>query len=269
MDDTLKDIFIYQGGKGLPKGSIRLSGSGFDKWVTKPWNWNYEEVLKLERFEGNTSSVLGTAVHKTAECFHKGISGIKDEVISQMHEFSAANPDLELDTEEISNQFPGMSMELVNAYLRSSPKASAVEEDLSIHLTDNYYVEGQVDRVEEDVVIDFKTYNSATEPKGIKLEHKRQLLFYVWLYKQLGKTMDRIRVVYISRAIDTRRISEKTGKPIGKITPPKVTVHTEVVDQKDLDWTNSMIMLWVKTMKFSEQHPDFHDVIFHDPRLTK
>jgi len=60
------------------------------------------------------------------------------------------------------------------------------------------------------ILVDYKSYNSATKPTSIPPYYKQQLLVYAWVLKQLGRSMERIRLVYVNRPIDTRRTSEKT-----------------------------------------------------------
>lgn len=265
----LEDIFIYKGGNDLKKNDYRLSGSSFAKWVSTPWSWYREQVLGIDRFEGTTSSVLGTCVHLAAQAYELGISHIKDEVEHQLQEYSYDNPDLDLDVYEIKHQFPLMAEALVDGYLRTAPKAEAVEEDLSVEVADGLYAQGSVDRREKGMIIDYKTFNSTTDPKAMPSYYKYQVLFYAWLYLQKGIHIDRVRLVYISRELDTRRISEKTGKPIGKVTPARTVVLTEEVTVEDLEWVQSMVDLWVRTMQLSINHPEYRDVLWHDPRLRE
>jgi len=264
--EELKDIFTYKGGNDLPEGAYRLSGSSFSKWVSTPWVWYREQVLGLDKFEGSTSSVLGTCVHLAAECYEKNIQHIHSEVMIQMHQYANDNSDLNIDTVEINKQFTPMVQVLINNYLSSAPKATAVEENLSIDLGNNLYAQGQVDRREGTTIVDYKTFNSSTDPKSMPSYYKYQLLFYAWLYRIIGIHTDRIRLVYISRELDTRRISEKTGKPIGKVTPPRVVVLTEMINPEDIEWVDSMVNLWIKSINLSKEHPELSDVIFHDPR---
>lgn len=269
MKEELKDIFIYKGGTDLPENAYRLSGSTFAKWVSTPWDWYREQVLGLDVFESTTSTILGTCVHLAAECYEKRISNIKEEVEKQLEEFVYDNPNLEIDTYEVKRQFPLMVKALVDGYLVSAPKAIAVEEELTVKLSDNLYAQGAVDRREKGMVVDYKTFNSTTDPKTMPSYYKYQLLYYAWLYSKLDIYIDRIRLVYVSREIDTRRVSEKTGKPIGKLTPARTVVLTEEVSEEDIKWVESMVDLWVDTMNLSIEHPEYNHIIFHDPRLKQ
>lgn len=269
MSKELEDIFIYKGGSDLPDGSMRLSGSSFSKWVSTPWQFYRETVLGLDKFEGSTSSVLGTAVHLAAECYEKKISHIQDEVFSQLRTYGEENPHLELDLDEIMKQFPLMVNELVDSYLSTAPRTEFVEEDLSIDLGNNLYVQGQVDRREGAMIIDYKSFNSATDPKTMPSYYRQQLLFYAWLYKQSGIHTDRIRLVYISREIDSRYISPKTGNQCGKVTPSRVVVLTEMITDEDIDWVDSMVKLWVDTMTLVRERPEYTHIALHDPRLKQ
>jgi len=115
------------------------------------------------------------------------------------------------------------------------------------------------------ILVDYKSYNSATKPTSIPPYYKQQLLVYAWVLKQLGRSMERIRLVYVNRPIDTRRTSEKTGKPIGKYTPPEVTVLTELITPKDIKWIGDMLTLAKDKLLATEQHPELRNLIWHFP----
>ncbi len=270
-----QDIFKYTGGDDLPEDAISLSGSQINEWIYNPWNWYQSEILKDKTFKGNTSSVLGTAIHFVAEMYSKGISNIKDELFRQLDEYKIEGE--ELDKLEIKKQIPSMSTALINGYLNTATEALSIEEKLLFDMGNSIFVRGTTDRLEgttdSTVLIDYKTYNSSSKPKAIPTKYKTQLLFYAWLaIKIKNYNIDRIRLVYVNRMIDKRGISEKTGKPIGKIYPSEVTVLTECITDEDLEYIEGHIMLWHKTMEFYKKNKDVENIeaiLFKDPRLLK
>ena len=71
----------------------------------------------------------------------------------------------------------------------------------------------------------------------------------------------------MSKPLDGRYISEKTGKPCGKIHPSKVTVLTESIDKDALDFIESVLLLCKETVEASRKHPELTHLLFKDYRL--
>ena len=117
---------------------------------------------------------------------------------------------------------------------------------------------------DEGIIVDYKT-TSSKAPTMIPPHYKQQLLVYAWVLKQLGRQMERIRLVYINRPIDTRRISEKTGKQIGRLINPEVTILTELVANEDLNWIEEMIYLCKNKLLKTKQNPELSNLIWHYP----
>lgn len=131
------------------------------------------------------------------------------------------------------------------------------------------YKDHTVRRLSDGMIVDYKTYNSATEPKSIPFDYKIQTLAYAWIYRQMGIEINRIRLVYVNRPIDTRSISEKTGKPIGKVTPPRVTVLTEVITPDDWELIDNTLKLIAETVQYVRQHPDTAHLLFKSYKLKE
>ena len=87
------------------------------------------------------------------------------------------------------------------------------------------------------------------------------------IYTKLGTQINRIRLVYVNRAIDGRYVSEKTGKPCGKVHPPEVTVLTETITKEDLDFIESVMKLCAESVAKVKEDPSLTYLIFRDYRL--
>jgi len=262
--DIIGNPFIYIGNKHNSK--YRISPSQFSKFVSTNWTWYRESVLGLDKFEGNTASVIGTCVHLCAEYAALGKPITHDMICTWLDELPYH---VDIDIEEVKLQYKAPAIALVNQYVLQH-KMLYVEKDLEYKLTDDILVSGQLDRLEgskdDCMIVDYKSYNSKTKPKYIPQHYKTQLLAYDYLARKNGYNPTRMRLVYVNREIDDRYISDKTGKECGKIHPSEVTVLTEEITQEDRDFIDGMIELFVDTIEASEKYPELKHVIWHDIR---
>lgn len=262
MSKPVTAIDYYDGKNELPEGAFRISASSFSTFVSRPWQYYKENVLGLGGFNGNTSSVIGSVVHFCAEQKAQG----KEPDINEINQYIENQSDnIDVDKSIVADNWKPMAMELVNSYvLPSINQYTTVEEFVTYDLGDGIYAGGSIDAIQGDTIVDYKT-TSSKAPTMIPPHYKQQLLVYAWVLKQLGRQMERIRLVYINRPIDTRRISEKTGKPIGKYTPPEVTVLTELITSEDIKWIGDMISLCKDKLLATEQYPELRNLIWHFP----
>ena len=246
---------------------FKISPSAFANFVSSPHKWYRSEVLKVDVFEYNTSSVLGTVVHYCAEQVAKGEDvdkkAIEDHVLS-------LKPKEDYEPQVVLDNYVMMAETLVNDYVLENDYLE-VETQHCIEIKNKVYAAGTVDALhgtKEDCMIgDYKTYNSKTAPKTIPAYYKYQLLTYAAILMAKGYNVTRIRLIYVNRNIDGG-LSEKTGKPL-KSYPPTVTVLTETITNDDLDFIEGLLELCVDTLEASNAHPELNHVIWHDPRLKE
>ena len=255
-------------------GVFKFSPSSFAKFIERPHQWYREEVLGEDKFDYNTSSVLGTIVHYCAEKVAKNEDVDTDEIeryISKHAPKAGDSPGTGYDPNEVREQYTEMAERLVNDYvLERSHHFLEVESSKATEVKDGYYAAGTLDVLEgtkdDAMLTDYKSYSSKTKPRSIPAHYKYQLLVYAWVLTKLGYTVNRIRLVYINRHIEGE-ISEKTGKRM-KSYPPEVTVLTETIEQSDLDFIEGLLHLAVDSCEASNAHPQLRHVIWHDPRLA-
>lgn len=246
---------------------VNISPSSFASFIQSKHNWYRQQVQGLDKFQGSTSSVIGTIVHSIAAAVAK-----KEEVDKEaIYEYINDNNSLEdYCSTTVVDSFEQMATELVNSYvLPNRSNYHSVEDTYMASLGDGIYVSGSVDFTEGekgDICIgDYKTFNSKTKPRTIPMNYKYQLLVYAWLLKQNGYNPTRIKLVYINRNIDGG-ISEKTGKPL-KSYPPEVTVLVESIDDEGMEFIEGLLNLCKDTVEAGENHPELLHVIWQDPRL--
>ena len=260
----------YNNGSGvLPEGSFRISASSFNMFMTAPHQWFREHVLGEEGFTGSTASVIGTCVHYIAEKYAKG----KHPDLMQIEQYIANHSDNEnVDCEEVRRQYKMMGEALVNQYI-STNRPYRIEEFISHEMYPGIFPSGSCDAVygsdNDACIVDYKTYNSNTKPKTIPLGYKYQLLIYAYLYGLQGVNITRVRLVYLSRYADTRGISEKTGKPIGKESYPEVTVLTEEITDEDIEFIKSVLSLCAETYIKYKEDPSLAYLLYRDYRLKE
>lgn len=248
---------------------VKISPSSFASFVSQPWNWYQQQILNSGKFDYNTGSVIGSIVHYCAEQVAKGLDVDEDAINAYIkaHE----NTDT-YDQETATQHWYEMASVLINGYVTSEMhNYISIEEQFCRKVGDGIYAAGTADVIqgikEDCTLTDYKTYNSKTKPKTIPANYKYQLMTYVWILKQAGYNVTRIRLVYVNRRIDGG-VSEKTGKPL-KSYPSEVTVLTEVITEEDLSFIESMLNLCKDTLNASEKHPELRHVIWHDPRLLE
>lgn len=254
----------FDGKNLLPENTFRIGASSFSNLVNRPWVWYKQQILGLDLFTQNTSTVIGSIVHYCAECKAQN----KEPDLTEIKQYIQNQSIYEdVDIAIVEANWKPMAMELVNSYVLPTLKQyTSVEEFITYDLGSNIHIGGSVDAIQNtDTVVDYKTINSATKPSSIPPGYKQQLLVYAWVLIQHKRPIERIKLVYVNRPIDTRRISEKTGKSIGKYTPPTVTTLTEIITEEDIKWIESMIYLARDKLLATEQQPKLRNLIWHAP----
>ena len=263
----MNNPLIYQPAPVPEDCTFKISPSSFANFINAPHNWYRNEVLKENPFSHNTSSVIGTIVHYCAECVATNRM-VNPAVIEEYINMLEVHEDY--DPQEVRSNYQAMAETLVNDYvLENKRQYLECEFSVATEVAKGHYVAGTCDVLqgskEDCMLVDYKTYNSKTEPKSIPLYYRYQLLTYAFALQHMGYNVTRIRLVYVNRNIDGG-ISEKTGKPL-KSYPPKVTVLTETLTEEDFDFIQGLLELAVDSLEAAKKHPELLHVIFHDPRL--
>jgi len=245
----------------------KISPSSFAGFISRPWQWYRQQIQGLDKFEYNTSSVIGTIVHYCAEQVALELEVDEEEIEKYIVQFEE-NENYDQDTVRLN--WYNMASVLINNYvLENQNNYFEVEKQYCAEIGDGIYASGTSDVVEgsldDCMITDYKTYNSKTQPKSIPADYKYQLLVYCWILRKLGYNATRVRLVYVNRRIDGG-LSEKTGKPL-KSYESEVTVLTETVTAEDLEFIESMLMLCKDTILLSNKHPELRHIIWHDGRL--
>jgi hypothetical protein len=254
----------------IPNCTFRISPSSIGAFFSYSSVWYKDHILKQKEFIASTSTVLGTIVHAAAESYCDGNPITREQAEEYMLEQAKKIPMDQpmLDIEAITAAYPDMAMTLINDYVRGN-KPTLYEDAVYAEVLDDIFVGGSVDNRTQDMIVDYKTYNSSTKPKSIPWNYKIQCLAYAYCYRAMGTPINRIRLVYVNRPIDTRSISEKTGKPIGKITPPETTVLTESISPEDWKMVEDTLLLIAESVKLVKEHPEYAHLLFKSMSLKE
>lgn len=258
----MKSLIYANNDHGLPEGSFIISPSMVSGFNDKKHEWYRSQVLKEELFEGNTSTVLGTCVHRMAEYFLNGLDVDFDEINNYIDSIS----NLDIDKFFIKEQYPIMGRTLINHLIATSiPKIS--EESVSICIKDNVYLAGTFDALDNGTLIDFKTTSVKNPKESIPYYYKWQLLSYAYALRANNIEVNSIKLIYVTTN-ETNRVSDKTGKPL-KDYPSKIVEIVEPITDSDMRFIEDYLKLIAETYLKGEECPELIYLLYGDYRLKE
>lgn len=283
----MSKLSYVPGNSIIPEGCFGISPSQLHRFFSKPHEWYRTEVLNEKGFTDSTSSVLGTIIHFIAEEFIKTKSVDKSAIYEHLYEeyvvdksrtvpsfsdeeaiedFLIDNIDPEVvDVEYIFNQYKVMGNALIQ-FLRQRARPSRSEELIHAEVLPGYHVCGSCDAVVGNHrVIDFKTTSDLTAKSKIPYEYKLQLLCYAYIYRKMGLPINTISIIWITHN-QVNRVSETNGKPL-KDAPTKVTEVSEIIDDKDMLFIESLLKLISESVQADKDYPQLRHIIWKDYRL--
>ncbi len=209
----------YKSGE-LKSGQIRISPSGISTLIDNQYGWYKSNILKEDRFTGNSASRLGTIIHHRIEHFYKGTAHNKQEEIDWLTK--EGEIDIWAITEAIEPMWEVWLKEYGNIY----PKMDKCEEWLEFEPNDNIKVSGTVDGIVGDTIVDWKTTSTKKSSLG---DYKYQLYMYAYLARELGHTINNVSVCYIVKPTKT--------------LPARVFVITEPIEDEAMSWLIARVQL--------------------------
>ena len=251
----------------IPEGNFRISPSMVAKFTDKKWEWYQSQVLGNHTFSGNTSTVLGTCVHRCAEVCAKFKTNeeravLRIEIPAYITSFKD-NP--EVDINYCLEQWKPMGQVLID-YLTLYGMPERSEDKIACKIMDGVYVGGTADAVLGDTIIDFKTTSNLTiNDTYIPNNYKIQLLTYAYIYRKNGIDINNMRIVWITNNV-VGRISEKTGKPM-KDYPARVIPVTQIITNEDMEFIENYLKLIAETYLKGKECPELVYLLYGDYRL--
>ena len=258
----------------MPKNHFRISASKVSDFFSKTSQWYREHLLGEDGFTGNTASELGNCVHAAA-AMHTELGCVSYKTVETY--IDSLNPTA-FDTELIRAQYPLMVDNLL-PFMENNPTAEA--EKFIYHeilpgigtggsidaLCGDHVVsaDGTITYIGEVTIRDWKTSSALSPPNKFSRNYWFQQMVYAWVLKQLGITVSKIQLVYITRSV-TGRISEKTGKPL-KDYPSQISAVTEEVTAESLALIGSCLQLIAESVQAWNTKPELHHLLSQDLRL--
>ena len=212
--------------------STTLRASSVRKFFETPDLWYKNHILKEDTFEGNTSTYLGSVIHKFAEAYYS----LEDWSVYDILEKAPEHVDKNI----ILKEYKPMCAALEEKYLQQH------KPDLTEHYMKkedgNFIFQGTCDAFENGVLIDYKT---SAKPKKKIDEYSQQLNIYAYLMSLTGREVHTIRVVNILRATKT-------------ISPRVNVLECKANVKEGQELTNFMI----RKTKLGMNNPEFLELIF-------
>lgn len=259
-----KDYFSYNDGAGvIPEGSFRISASQISRFFDKTSEWYHEFLLGQKGFSGNTATELGNCVHAAAEMYAETKDIDRAALLSHVNSLAGKE---DVDISIIKDQYPPMVEALVNQYLvRNVP--THTEEFIWKEVLPGIGVGGSCDAYDETTgtIIDYKTTSAKTPPTSFYRAYYFQLMTYAWVYREMGRPVNKLKLVYVTRN-ETGRVSEKTGKPL-KDYPSIVHTVDHIITESDFDIINGCIHTIANSVKLWNEQPELRFALAQDWRL--
>jgi len=273
--ELVEKYFGYDDGKGTAaEGNFRIGASQVSKFFDTTSQWYRENLLGEDGFTGNTASELGNCVHAAA-AMRTERGRVSYETIEA---YIDTLDSIAFDTEQIRAQYPLM-VDTLLPFMESNPTTEA-EKFIYYEILPGIGAGGSIDALCGDHVIaedgtitytgevtirDWKTSSALSPPNKFSRNYWFQQMVYSWVLKQLGITVSKIQLVYITRSV-TGRVSEKTGKPL-KDYPSQLAVVTEEVTDESLALIGSCLQLIAESVQAWNTQPELHHLLSQDLRL--
>jgi hypothetical protein len=273
--ELVEKYFGYDDGKGTAaEGNFRIGASQVSKFFDTTSQWYRENLLGEDGFTGNTASELGNCVHAAA-AMRTERGRVSYETIEA---YIDTLDSIAFDTEQIRAQYPLM-VDTLLPFMESNPTTEA-EKFIYYEILPGIGAGGSIDALFGDHVIaedgtitytgevtirDWKTSSALSPPNKFSRNYWFQQMVYSWVLKQLGITVSKIQLVYITRSV-TGRVSEKTGKPL-KDYPSQLAVVTEEVTDESLALIGSCLQLIAESVQAWNTQPELHHLLSQDLRL--
>ena len=219
----------------MEEQGILLRASSVRSFFEVPSQWYKNHILGEDKFEGNTATVLGSVVHRYAECYFNGEEFDENMILDE------ANADI--DVELIRSEFPAMCEVLERDYLSLIEVPEHIELYNSIE-RDGVKFQGTCDAINGKVLVDYKT---SGKPKKQMDEYVYQLNIYAYLVSLKGIEIDVLRVVNIARRTKT--------------LPPRVTI---IECKADVKKGEELVNMMIDKTNLVLRNPEFKDLIFSE-----
>jgi len=211
------------GSKVLPEGAFRISPSGMGKFFSDKRAWYGENLLGEDvKFDGSTSSELGTIIHHVAEVV-ANCKTVGESYDSAKLHLAVNNYISKLDTDKydistINTLWKSMGELLVKEYVLETN--TLITEPFVYHeLLPGIFPSGSIDAITSSAPIDtwedalngtnvgvltvrdFKT--TSTKPSSMSYPYTLQIYTYAYLLRKMGVNITEVELCFVVRPTKT------------------------------------------------------------------
>lgn len=253
MEETkVPEIFQYHKPKYPEDCIFAISPSKVSQFFEYPRIWYEEQFLgKPQEFKGNTASVLGIIAHYIYECVTLGKGVNREEINDQLISYWNIDKNPDIDINYILSTYPLVVNCVVNEYVLPNDKKYKnveVEKVVTAEVMPGIYVGGTIDRIEGDMVTDYKNVGVKPNESIIPFMYRIQLLSYVYALRSKGYEINRMRLVY--------------GVRPTKTIPARCIVVTESIGFEDEKLMNNTLKLIGESVMRVKEDPSLAYLIF-------
>lgn len=188
----------------------RISPSGVEGMLTCPLKW-FLSRAGLEYRDSTMAADIGTLMHSLAERVPDGNRVAMEEILDEELPTLLSTVNAGHEAAEVRERVEEM-VGTLSAYLSSAPQPDQVE----VSLRSSYRgarVSGRIDRIEDGVVVDFKTSKHAMSHNDAASDP--QMRTYQWLLRETGNEPAGARLVYLGKPTAKGLPTERSQPPLG------------------------------------------------------
>jgi hypothetical protein len=265
-------LFEYYDGKDqMPKNAFKISPSGVEKFFSDKTTWYRENLLgEPKKFQGSTSTILGTCVHACAEVVANALIAKtphdSEELADAVNAYiSKYDGEEEYDTAKIRDLWRNMAEPLIKDFVLEANTIAT--EDFILHeLHDGIYVGGTYDAITSTVPNDdlrnpvgqltIRDYKTASKmPSTFSYAYKLQAYTYAYILHQNGIKISQVELCY-------------TVQPT-KTLPVRTRNFTLPFDDNAYSFIEGILYLIADSVQCFKNYSDLQYLLACDYRLKK
>lgn len=225
----------------------RISPSSVAKFFSSPRQWWGETVLNEPRFEGSTSTILGTITHHCANLAANKLP--TNTLASDVLDYYNIQT-IDFDRELVESLWRDMANTLISEYVNKK-RFHSTEQFIYRQLLPGIYAAGTYDALRPlgngtYSVVDYKT--AATKPSALPYHYRMQAHVYAYILTKNGLPVSQIELQYVTQPTKTlpcrhfEFIEPFTSDDFAKIESQLLTIAHSLQlyrEQPDLLWALS------------------------------
>jgi len=261
----------YDGENDLPKGCIRISPSGIERFFNEKVDWYRENLLHEDKkFKGSTATLLGTIVHHAAEvvanCKLSNTPYNSEKLHLEVNKYIDSFEDNKTyDLNKVRSLWEEMSVALIKEFVLDN-NIVKTEEFICYNILDNIWPSGTYDAIVSTVpnddlmnpigvltVRDYKTASS--KPSTFPYKYKLQAFTYAYILAKKGIKISNVEVCYVIQPTKT--------------LPVRTFNFSAPFDDKAYHFIENILNLIAESIDVFENYPHCRYLLAGDYRLKE